>query len=358
MIDAAPLFVSPASFMREVMTCIDRNRIGIALVVDAERRLLGTVTDGDVRRGLLAGQQLDSTTAQQLIDGKPEAAPRAPVTAPATALAADLLALMDKHDLRHVPLVDEAGRVVGIEVLSNLVHEYELPLRALVMAGGLGTRLRPLTDDRPKSMLPVGDRPLLELIVDQLQQSGIKRVHLATHYKAELIEEHFGDGQRFGVDISYITEQEPLGTAGALAHLGGGDDPVLVMNGDILSDVNIPSLLDFHRSHGAALTIAVRPYEIQVPYGVLRTDGVDVKGIEEKPVITSLVNAGIYLLQPAVLRLVPHGRRFDMTELIQATIEEGLKIISFPLREYWIDIGHADDYSRALVTYPAANRDK
>jgi NDP-sugar pyrophosphorylase family protein len=191
-----------------------------------------------------------------------------------------------------------------------------------------------------------------------LQQSGIRRVHLATHYKAEMIEQHFGDGQRFGVDISYITEQEPLGTAGALAQLEDDDEPVLVMNGDILSDIHIPSMLDYHRAHDAALTVAVRPYEIQVPYGVLRTSGTEVTGIDEKPVLAPLVNAGIYLLQPAVLQLVPQGQRFDMPQLIEAALARRLKVISFPLREYWIDIGQAEDYRRALVSYPTVPRDR
>jgi dTDP-glucose pyrophosphorylase/CBS domain-containing protein len=349
--DATGLFVPPTASVREVIGSIDRSRMGIALVVEGDGRLIGTVTDGDVRRALIAGRQLDATTAQDLIEQKAPAAPRVPMTAPVGSTPAELLALMTSHDLRQVPLVDGDGRVVGIELLSSLVKDYELPIRALVMAGGFGTRLLPLTAQRPKSMLPVGDRPLLEVIVDQLRQAGVKRVHFATHYKANIIERHFGDGQRFGITIGYISEHEPLGTAGALALMEHSDEPLLVMNGDILSEVNLASMLDFHRTHEAALTVAVRAYEVQVPYGVLRTEGVEVKAIDEKPVLSHLVNAGIYLLQPSACRLVPAGRRFDMTELIAAAVAAGMRVISFPLRESWLDIGRTDDYRRAILAH-------
>ena len=346
MVDIEKLFVSTGTPMRDVIARIDRNTLGIALVVDDDRRLIGAITDGDIRRALLAGQPLDAT-AQQLLDAKADATPRVPITAPDGTSKAELLDLMHRHDLRHVPLVDRDGRVTGIELLSNLVNEYSLPLRALVMAGGYGTRLRPLTDDKPKAMLPVGDRPLLEVIVDQLQQAGIRRVNVATHYKSDVIEQHFGDGRDFGVEIDYITEDAPLGTAGALARLPTSNEPILVMNGDILSRVNLVAMLDFHRSHNADMTVAVRPYRFQVPYGVVRADGVAVTGVDEKPVVTYQVNAGIYLLNGAVCSLVPGGARYDMTDLIQRAIEEGRTVVSFPLHEDWIDIGRSEDYQRA-----------
>ena len=346
MADINDLFVSLQTPMREVIARIDRSALGIALVVDGDRRLIGAITDGDVRRALLAGQHLDAT-AEQLLGAKAEAAPRVPITAPEGTSKAELLDLMHRHDLRHVPLLDRDGRVAGIELLSNLVNEYSLPLRALVMAGGYGTRLRPLTDDRPKAMLPVGDRPLLEVIVEQLQQAGIRRVNVATHYKSDLIEQHFGDGRDFGVDIDYITEDAPLGTAGALAKLPPSDQPILVMNGDILSRVNLVAMLDFHRSHRAEMTVAVRPYRFQLPYGVVRTDGVTVTGLDEKPLMTYQVNAGIYLLNSAVCRLVPPDTRYDMTDLIARAVDDRRTVVSFPLHEDWIDIGRSEDYQRA-----------
>jgi dTDP-glucose pyrophosphorylase/CBS domain-containing protein len=345
----ADLCVAPTALMRDVIACIDRNSVGIALVVDQQTRLIGTVTDGDVRRALLAGQQLDATTARELLDGKSPAAPPTPLTAPVGTSRAELLELLNRHDLRHIPLVDAEGRVAGIELLSSLVHDYELPIRALVMAGGYGTRLRPLTDDRPKTMLPVGGRPLLERIVGQLKTAGIRRVNVATHYRADVIEEHFRDGRDFGVEISYVNENQPLGTAGALALLGESNDPLLVMNGDIVTHANIAAMLDFHRGQNADMTVAVRPYEYQVPFGVLSTSGVEVRAIDEKPVIQHLVSAGIYLLNGSLCRLVPPGRPYDMTDLIARVLQEKLRVVSFPLREYWLDIGQAEDYARAAA---------
>jgi dTDP-glucose pyrophosphorylase/CBS domain-containing protein len=353
--DINEICVTPATSLREVIACIDRGRIGIALVVDADRRLIASITDGDVRRALLAGLQLE-VTARALLDGKVAAAPRVPITAPEGTPQAALLDLMNRHDLRQVPLVDPHGRVVGIELLTNLVNEYQLPLRALVMAGGYGTRLQPLTSERPKSMLPVGDKPLLEVIVDQLQQAGIRRVSVATHYKAEMIEQHFGDGRDFGVDIGYLNEDEPLGTAGALARMPASPEPILVMNGDILSRVNVAAMLEFHRSNAADMTVAVRPYQLQVPYGVIRSDGINVTAVDEKPIVSYHVNAGIYLVTDAVRRLVPAGQRFDMTDLIGRAVADGRKVVSFLVREAWIDIGRQDDYARAQQDFGGDDR--
>jgi NDP-sugar pyrophosphorylase family protein len=266
-----------------------------------------------------------------------------------------LLELMRRHTLRHVPLVDSDGRVVDIALMSDLINTLEPPMRALVMAGGFGTRLRPLTDELPKPMLPLGDRPLLEVIVRRLHEAGIRHVSISRHYKGDQIEQHFGDGRRFDVDIQYVDEDKPLGTAGALgllaesAHGPTGDDPLLVVNGDVLTQVNYAAMLDFHRANGADLTLAVRPFEIQVPYGVVDTDGVRVKGVDEKPVIRNFINAGIYLLNNRVCRLVPAGGHYDMTQLIGRAVDEGLRVISFPLREYWLDIGQSEDYARAVA---------
>jgi dTDP-glucose pyrophosphorylase/CBS domain-containing protein len=341
------LFVSPASSIRDAVARIDRSASGIALAVDGDSRLIATITDGDVRRALLSGIDLDAPV-QTLIDRK-AGTPSSPTTAPVGTPRAELLEVMNRDGVRHVPLLDSTGRVVDIALLTELVLEYELPLRALVMTGGFGTRLRPLTDDRPKSMLPVGDRPLLEVIVGQLQQAGIRRVNLATHYKADVIAEHFGDGSRFSLDIEYVNEDRPLGTAGAVGLLGESAQPLLVINGDILTQINVAAMLDFHRANTADMTVAVRPFEIQVPYGVVETDGVAITRVDEKPLIRYFINAGIYLLNTNVCRLVRPGERCDMTDLIGRVMAEGLRVISFPLREYWLDIGRNEDYARAIA---------
>ena len=197
-------------------------------------------------------------------------------------------------------------------------------------------------------MLSVGGRPLMEVILEQLRQVGIRRVNLATHYKGEMISEHFGDGKDFGVEIRYVEEDQPLGTAGALSLMGESHEPILVMNGDILTRVDFRAMLEFHRNHQADMTVAVRRYEFSVPYGVVESDGVAVIGISEKPVVQHLINAGIYLLNPEVCQLIPKGQRYDMPDLITRMVGEGQRVISFPVHEYWLDIGRVEDYRRAL----------
>ena len=344
----AALVVSPNNCIREVIERIQLGAQGIALVLDEDRRLIATITDGDIRRAILAGMDLE-LSAQELLAQRDPTFHSRPVTAPEGTADAALIHLMSETSLRQIPLVDEEGRVVDIAFLSELLKEYELPLRAIVMAGGYGTRLRPLTDELPKPMLPVGDRPLLEFIVAQLREAGIRQVNVATHYKGEMIAEHFKDGKDFGVDIRYVKEDQPLGTAGALSMLEESEEPLLVINGDILTRVNFRAMLNFHREHKADLTVAVSQYEFRVPYGVIETDGVAVTGISEKPLVRQFINAGIYLLNPSIRRLIPNGQHYDIPDLIERLLQEGRPVVCFPIREYWLDIGKSDQYEQAKV---------
>jgi dTDP-glucose pyrophosphorylase len=331
------------------MECIDRNQRGIALIVDEERRLLGTVTDGDIRRAMLADLALDAPVEvllerqQELHEARP-----IPLTAPAGTNPAELVALMQRYDVRQIPLVDKGGRVESLSLLRDLVELEGPPLRAVVMAGGFGTRLGELTREMPKPMLPVGDRPLLERIIEQLRDAGIEHVNLTTHYRADEIVRHFGDGGNLGVRIEYVSEEEPLGTAGALG-LIESDAPILVMNGDILTRVDFKAMHGFHDEHGADMTIAVRPYEARVPYGLVDLDGSRITSITEKPLARGFVNAGIYLLKPDVCRLVVPGEPLDMPQLIQRLLDDDRSVVGFPLREYWLDIGRLADYEQALA---------
>lgn len=344
--DFSSLVVSEATSVRNVISCIDRNGKGIAIVLDADQHLIATVTDGDIRRAILAGIDVD-VPVSELLNRRTNMSHEGPITALVGTADATLLHIMAETTVRHIPLVDEDNRVVDVALLSELVREYELPLRAVVMAGGFGTRLRPLTDELPKPMLPVGNRPLLELIVEQLRDAGIRQVNVATHYKGDVISEHFRDGQDFGVDIRYVKEDQPLGTVGALSLLEESDEPLLVINGDILTRVDFRAMLHFHREHKADLTVAVRQYELNVPYGVVDTDGVAVRGILEKPVVKQFINAGIYLLNPAVRLMIPNGQPYDIPELIQRLLKEKGTVVCFPIREYWLDIGKADQYDQA-----------
>ena len=348
--DVSGILVDLEATVRDTVTAIDRGTVGLALLVDAEGRLLATFTDGDVRRAMLAGIDLDASVSALF-----ERREGDPLTLHPGATASELLELMSRHSLRHMPLIDDAGRPVGLAVLDDLVDETALPLRAMVMAGGFGKRLGELTQALPKPMLPVGGRPLLERIIGQLRTAGVDRVHVTTHYKPEEIVGHFRDGSDFGVQIEYVNEAEPLGTAGAIGLIADDEHPLLVLNGDIVTDVDFRALLDFHTEHEADMTVGVWPYEVQVPYGLVETDGVRVTGIREKPVIRSFVNAGIYLLGSELCRSIPSGEHLDMTDLIERAVAEGSRVISFPLREYWLDIGELEAYERALLD--AAARD-
>lgn len=348
--DLEKLCILPTRLIRDAMACIDQNAKGIALVVDERRRLVGTVTDGDLRRAMLASLDLNLAVGD-LVRNRDCCPNHSPITALAGTSESELLALMNRDQLRHIPLLDEQGRVVDLVTLNDLVQDLDLPAKAVVMAGGYGNRLRPLTERVPKPMLLVGDRPLMELIIDQLREVGFRHVLVTTHYKAEVIEKHFGDGKDHGVEIKYLGEDEPMGTAGALCSLEGSDRPILVVNGDILTTVDFRAMLNFHHEHGADMTVAVKQQETRIPYGVVDTAGVDVIGISEKPVLRHFVNAGIYLLSPEVCSLIPEGRRYDITDLITHLIAQRYRVISFPVREYWQDIGRLEDYERALADF-------
>lgn len=347
--DLENVLIGPDATIRRVMERIDGNSLGIALVVDAERRLLGTVTDGDVRRAILSGMDLERPVRTLLERRDPSRTVTAPIGTPDS----QLLRVMNETWLRHIPILDPGGRVVDLAHLGDLVREREALPHAVIMAGGFGTRLRPLTDDLPKPMLPVGDRPLLERMIDQLRDAGVKRVSLATHYKSDVIERHFGDGRERGIAIGYVHEPEPLGTAGALRLLEDDQEPLLVLNGDIVTTIDFRAMLQFHREHRSDMTVAVRQLELKVPYGVVETHGAEVVSISEKPTLRHFVSAGIYLLGSAARAQVPKDGRFDMPDLIRALLAARARVVSFPVREYWLDIGQPDDYLRAQADHEA-----
>jgi dTDP-glucose pyrophosphorylase len=341
--------VSPKATVLDAMTRIDGSRSGIALVVERDGRLLGTVTDGDIRRAMLAGLGLETPVAVLLERQRDLHEPRPmPLTAPRGTPAAELVALMRAYGVRQIPLVDPEGRVEDVALLQELVEVDGPPLRAVVRAGGFGSRLAPLTEETPKPMLPVGDRPLLERIIEQLRDAGIRHVNLTTHYRGDVIAEHFGDGRDHGVEIEYVSEERPLGTAGALG-LVDSDDPILVMNGDILTRIDFRAMHRFHDEHAGDMTVAVRPYEARVPYGLVELDDAEVTGISEKPLVRGFVNAGIYLIAPAASRFVEAGESLDMPQLIERLVGAGRRVVGFPLREYWLDIGRLADYEQALA---------
>lgn len=314
--------------------------VQFGLVVDRRRKLLGTVTDGDIRRGLLRGietsapvEAIMNTAPRTIRFGEPRG---------------DVLAFMRREKIKHIPVVDFAGRTVDLITLESLLAPQDQPYRVVLMAGGEGLRLRPLTEHTPKPMLDVGGRPILETIVRRLAGSGFSEFHISVNYRADVIRNHFGNGDGMDVAVSYIEEEMPLGTAGPLAKLSRDrTDPVLVMNADILSKVDPVQLIEFHRENGAAATMAVRSYEVQVPYGVVDIDDHEIRGLREKPVTRHFINAGIYVLAADALELVPSDRAFDMPDLFEACRKAGLSTLAYPVEEYWVDIGQLDDYRRA-----------
>lgn len=338
--------VEPEATIRDAIACIDLTERAIALVVDRSRCLLDTITDGDIRRALLAGTPLTAPVGS--LRSRRHTCPYpTPVTAHVSSDPADVLRMMDEQRLRQIPLLNDRGEVVGLVMRHELAPSEAMSVAAVVMAGGQGARLRPLTADTPKPMLPVAGRPLMERTIARLKDAGICRVSIATHYQSEKIVEHFGDGRAFGVDLSYVNEDRPLGTAGALALMAPPRETLLVMNGDIVTDVDFRAMHEYHRQHHADLTVAVRAYQFQVPYGVIESDGASVLGLREKPELNFFVNAGIYLLEPAMLAHIPRGIHFDMTDLIRVSLERGSTVVSFLVHEYWLDIGEPDGYLQA-----------
>jgi dTDP-glucose pyrophosphorylase len=336
------ILIGPGQTLIEALQCIDKGAEGIALVVGERRKLLGTVTDGDLRRATLAGLEMATVRVETLLKGHNQ-----PVTAPVGSSSMELMRLMKKHSVRHVPVVDAEGCVEELALLRELALEEELPVSAVVMAGGKGTRMRPLTESLPKPMLPVGDRPVMEHVLEQLQSAGISHVSITTHYMPEAIEQHFGDGRRFGVEIDYVNEKEPLGTAGSLGLLKAPKGPLLVINGDVLTQVNFRSMFSYHADNHADMTVGVRRFELQVPYGVVDMEESQVTRLDEKPTYRFFINAGVYLIEPSVLSLIKTDERLDATDLIDRLITARRKVVGFPIHEYWLDIGRPDDYARA-----------
>lgn len=334
------VLIAPEASILEAIKTIDAGGIQIALIVDAERKLLGTVTDGDIRRGLLKGIATSQAVALVMNTN-----PRVLQTGLGRAAAVELMRRLSIHQL---PVVDAQRRVVGIELFDELVAPQDSDTLVVLMAGGLGTRLRPLTENMPKPMIPVGGRPLLETIVRNFEAQGFREIFLSVNYKSEIIRDHFGDGLKFGVSIDYLVEQQRLGTAGALSLLPRRPSgPVIVMNGDLLTSVNFRQLVDFHREQHSQATMCVREYAFQVPYGVVQTDGSRLSAVIEKPVHNFFVNAGVYVVEPSALDLLPAGEPFDMPQLFDRIASTGGTASVFPIHEYWLDIGRFDDLERA-----------
>ena len=337
--------------MTDAVRVLDEGRVGILVITTDTGALLGTLTDGDIRRAILAGRSFDCT-ADEFLRGKNNPVYPEPIWLPDTASRDDMLAVMTQRKIRHLPLLAERYTVTDLALLDDLLPNPQAtpdtPLTAVIMAGGLGSRLYPLTKDTPKPMLPVGGKPLLERTITNLRDAGVRDVVVSTRYKADIVEDHFHDGRDFGVHVDYLNENQPLGTAGSLRLMDRPDDTLLVLNGDVLTSLDYRAMRTFHKDHDATLTVAVRKYDFSVPYGVVDCEGPRVTTLREKPTYTSFVNAGVYLLEPEAFDHLPEtDTPFNMTDLIEKIIKAGDTVVSFPIHEYWLDIGQPEDYQTA-----------
>lgn len=331
--------VPSGATIQQAIHSLEKSCMQIVLAYTEDHRLVGTLTDGDIRRAFLRGLTLDSP-----ID---EVMNRNPLVAPPEIGREFILQLMQVNKIHQLPVVDGNGKIIGLHIWESIIAPTVLDNQMVIMAGGKGIRMRPYTENCPKPMLEVGGKPMLEHIIERSKADGFRNFTIALNYLGHMIEDHFGDGSNWEVKISYLREQEPLGTAGALSMLQKSlDRPFLVTNGDVVTDIHYCDMLDFHLHHNAVATMAVRQYEIQNQFGVVKTKGLEIEGFEEKPIYRSHINSGVYVLNPDVLNLLESNKRCDMPTLFVRIKENGGQTIVYPMHEPWLDVGRPEDIKR------------
>ncbi len=337
--------VSSSMTLRQTIEAITNGALQIALVVDDNNKLIGTVTDGDIRKAILAGKDLNITAA--------EAMRKSPTTSSASTPRSVIIKLMREKRIHQMPIVNESGQVVDVLTVDDMLGAQEKTNAVVIMAGGLGTRLHPLTQDTPKPMLNVGGKPILETIIQSFIDQGYVNFFVSLNFKAEVISDYFGDGSKLGASITYLHETTRFGTAGGLSLLPSEVNyPIIVMNGDLLTRISVDALLDFHQRENAVATMVVREDHYQVPYGVVEVDGTQIIDVKEKPTQRHLVNAGIYVLSEQSLANIPKGTYYDMPTHFTKLAADGHRTTAFPLHEYWVDIGRLDELERAQREWP------
>jgi len=332
------------STVEEALQIIDSGAMQIALVVNTKNKLIGTITDGDIRRGILSGLTLSDSVDSIIY--------RTPTVCSVNDSKEDILKIAVEKKIYQIPIVDLNGVLVGIDEVDELLKPTTYSNKVILMVGGLGTRLRPLTDNKPKPLLEVGNKPILETIIASFSKYGFKEIILSVNYKSDMIENYFGDGSRFDVKITYVHEKKRMGTAGALSLIKDDlNEPFFVMNGDLLTNINFEHMLNYHLANDASATMGVREYDFQVPYGVVNVKDYQITSIEEKPTHNFFVSAGIYMINSEVLNNIPTDTFYDMPTLFEKMIANNKKVLSFPIREYWLDIGRVSDYEQANNEY-------
>lgn len=327
--------------MLDAIEVLNKEALRIVLIVDKDQKLIGTVTDGDIRRALISHKSMD-TLLSEIMNRKP-------TSISSNASDEDVLMIMKEKDILQFPVIDSDGRVVGLKNIQNTISNKKHDNTVFLMAGGFGTRLKPLTDETPKPLLRIGKSPILEIIIEQLIASGFHNFVISTHYKAQMLKDYFGNGSKWNVNISYVYEHHPLGTAGALGLIKMSEKklPILIMNGDLLTKIDFSSLLEYHKNQSGVATMCVREYDLTIPYGVVESTNQVLESIEEKPVHKFFVNAGIYILEQSLLIDLDGNTRIDMTTLLSNQVKNERKVNVFPLHEYWLDIGQIEHYEQA-----------
>jgi len=344
MINLLDIYISPDSTIETAMEAITLGGVKIALVVSNENKLLGTVSDGDIRRKLLQGKSLRDSVKGVYRSN--------PIVASKSADRKELAALCSKNKIEQIPIVNDNNIVINLFILEDIFERKQLKNMVVLMVGGLGTRLKPLTEGTPKPMLKVGGKPILQTIVEGFVRSGFVNITMCSGYKSSAIQDFFKDGSAFGANINYVIEEDRMGTAGALSLIQDKPkQPFFVMNGDLLTNIDYEKMLDFHLAQNSMATMCIREYDIEVPYGVISIKGEDISSIEEKPVHNFFVNAGIYLLDPSCIDMIPNNEFYDMPSLFENLISNKEKVIAFPLKEYWLDIGRLEDFKKANIDY-------
>lgn len=332
--------LAPSATIRDAIQNLNKSSTRIVLVVSEDMTLLGTVSDGDIRRGLIQGATLDSPISSVLhVD--------AIKVAEKTSLI-HIRKLMTESRIQQIPVVDNDNRLVGLHEWDVIHSDSPQENLFVIMAGGQGRRLLPHTSAIPKPMVKVDGKPMLEHIISRAKSNGFSKFVIVVHHLGEVIENYFGSGESMGVQISYLRESQPLGTAGGLALLSPLPEfPVVVTNGDVITDIDYRNLLDFHRESNSDATLAVRLYETQHPFGVVKLDGIDVQSIEEKPLVRDYINAGVYVIKPILFERIEKGTPLSMTDFMESLNQSKVSVRAYLVHENWMDVGNPIDLKRA-----------
>ena len=335
-----PIALGLSASIFDALKVINEQPYKIILITDENDYLIGTVTDGDIRRGLLKGLWIDESIGSVMNSS--------PITATITDDKIKVIAILKQKSISSVPVV-ENGRLIGFYSIESLLQRSQYDNPVFIMAGGFGTRLRPLTDTCPKPMLKVGDKPILEITLQRFIDAGFRNFYISTHYLPEVIRDYFADGAKWNVKIEYVHEDSPLGTGGALGLLPKTVEqlPLIMINGDVLTNLDIAALLDYHNTNEALATMCVREFDYQIPYGVVEKNGNQIVRMTEKPKYQFQVNAGIYVVSPKLFNTVELNKKIDMPSLLEDKIKNSERVVVYPLKEYWLDIGQMNEYKQA-----------